>query len=131
MWGAEERRWRDAYEALTRVGLVGVASLPVTRLTYGQRRLLELARALNGRRSVLLLDEPSAGLNDAETSALCAVLLAVRSAGLPLLVVDHKIDFLTELCDRVAVLQLGEVIAEGLPQIVWQDERVRSAYLGE
>ncbi len=131
MWKAEDGRVQQGRRSLDQVGLSGVVDVRVGQLSYGQRRLLELARALNGRRQVVLLDEPSAGLNDVETSLLCQVLLAVRDTGLPLLVVDHKIDFLTRLCDRVIVLQLGEAIAEGPPEIVWQDARVRRAYLGE
>jgi ABC-type branched-subunit amino acid transport system ATPase component len=99
-------------------------------LTYGQRRLLELARALDGDPKVLLLDEPSAGLNDAETAALGELLTQVRAGGIALLLVDHKVDFIDLLCDRIVVLELGQVIAEGRPQEVWRDQKVMSAYLG-
>jgi len=130
MWKRERARWAFAMSALETVGLESCALEPASLLSYGQQRLLELARALAGSPSILLLDEPSAGLNDAETAALAALLRAVRSAGNTLVVVDHKIDFLDALCDRLVVLELGRVIAAGPPDQVWRDDRVISAYLG-
>lgn len=130
MWRHEHRRWRRALDALELVGLADRATDPASLLTYGQRRLLELARATAGDPKVLLLDEPSAGLNDAETTALGTLLRDVRAAGNTVVVVDHKIDFLDSLCDRLVVLELGHVIAAGKPDEVWRDARVISAYLG-
>jgi branched-chain amino acid transport system ATP-binding protein len=126
----ERQRWTSAVEALEFVGLADFTSLPSGMLTYGQRRLLELARAINGRPKVLLLDEPSAGLNDAETAGLAELLKEVKGRGVALLLIDHKVDFLDSLCDRLVVLELGEVIATGTPDVVWADERVITAYLG-
>ncbi len=130
MWRRERARWSAGLAALETVGLADRALEPSAALSYGQRRLLELARALAGRPAVLLLDEPSAGLNDAETASLAALLRSVRADGQTLVVVDHKIDFLDALCDRLVVLELGRVIARGTPAEVWADERVISAYLG-
>jgi branched-chain amino acid transport system ATP-binding protein len=130
MWRHERTRWARAEAALQRVGLGELVLAPAALLSYGQRRLLELARALAGDPRVLLLDEPSAGLNDAETDDLAALLQAVRADGVALLLVDHKVDFLDVLCDRIVVLELGAVIAEGTPETVWQHERVINAYLG-
>jgi ABC-type branched-subunit amino acid transport system ATPase component len=130
MWRHERRRWAGAMEALARTGLAEHAAEPAGLLTYGQRRLLELARTLAGNPKVLLLDEPSAGLNDAETAAMATLLHEVRATGETLIVVDHKIDFLDTLCDRLVVLDLGRVIAQGTPDEVWRDDRVISAYLG-
>jgi branched-chain amino acid transport system ATP-binding protein len=130
MWSHEKRRWDRGMEVLDLVGLAHFASTPAALLTYGQRRLLELARALDGKPKVLLLDEPSAGLNDAETGALGDLLREVRTGGISMLLVDHKVDFIDLLCDRIVVLELGQVIAEGPPQEVWRDQRVMSAYLG-
>jgi ABC-type branched-subunit amino acid transport system ATPase component len=130
MWRHEKRRWERGMEVLDLVGLAHLASAPAALLTYGQRRLLELARALDGKPKVLLLDEPSAGLNDNETLALGELLRQVRAGGISLLLVDHKVDFIDLLCDRIVVLELGVVIAEGPPQEVWRDQRVMSAYLG-
>lgn len=130
MWRHERRRWAKAMEALGTVGLADHATDPALLLSYGRQRLLELARALAGDPAVLLLDEPSAGLNDVETAALATLLGEVRAAGNTLVIVDHKIDFLDALCDRLVVLELGQVIARGRPDEVWRDERVISAYLG-
>jgi ABC-type branched-subunit amino acid transport system ATPase component/ABC-type branched-subunit amino acid transport system permease subunit len=126
----ERRRWAEAQAALVRVGLPDHAERPAAGLPHRDQRLLELARALVGRPRVILLDEPSAGLNAAETEALCELLVGLRSEGLSLLVVDHKIDFITALCDRVVVLELGRVIAEGDPHEIWSDQRVVDVYLG-
>ncbi|HEY8547414.1 MAG TPA: ABC transporter ATP-binding protein [Acidimicrobiales bacterium] len=130
MWRREKARWEAAMAALELVGLDRYASAKAELLTYGQRRLLELARAVVGRPKVLLLDEPSAGLNDAETAELSDRLVAIRQQGVAVLVVDHKVDFLDVVCDRIVVLELGRVIAEGPPDRVWNDARVMSAYLG-
>jgi ABC-type branched-subunit amino acid transport system ATPase component len=124
-----ERRAR-AFEALDRVGLGELADAAVAGLPYGQRRLLELARAIAGDPAVLLLDEPSAGLNDAETDEIAALLRSVRDDGTALLVVDHKIDFIVAISSRVAVLELGAIVAVGDPGTVFDDPRVIDAYLG-
>jgi ABC-type branched-subunit amino acid transport system ATPase component len=126
----ERRRWAEAQAALERVGLPDHAERPAAGLPHRDQRLLELARALVGRPRIVLLDEPSAGLNAAETDALCELLVGLRTEGTSLLVVDHKIDFITELCDRVVVLELGHVIAEGDPHEIWSDQRVVDVYLG-
>jgi ABC-type branched-subunit amino acid transport system ATPase component len=126
----ERERWRIANDALARVGLADLAETPAGRLTYGQRRLLELARAIAGEPTVLLLDEPSAGLDAAETAQLSGHLRGLRDDGVSLLVIDHKLDFITQLCDRVAVLELGHLVAVGDAATVFQDQRVVDAYLG-
>jgi ABC-type branched-subunit amino acid transport system ATPase component/ABC-type branched-subunit amino acid transport system permease subunit len=128
---ADERaRWDQAQAALVEVGLPAHAERPAAGLPYRDQRLLELARALVGQPRVLLLDEPSAGLNAAETDELCELLAGLRTGGMSLVVVDHKIDFITALCDRVVVLELGRLIAEGDPHAIWQDQRVVDVYLG-
>ena len=126
----ERRRWQAAMVALDRVGLGDVAEISASELTYGQQRLLELARAIAGEPRILLLDEPSAGLNDVETAELARLCLGLRDDGLALAVVDHKVDFIDSLCDRVAVLELGHLIALGPPAEVWADAAVVDAYLG-
>jgi ABC-type branched-subunit amino acid transport system ATPase component len=130
MFRHEEVRWILAEEALARVGLSDLAQSHSSELPYGKERLLELARAMAGRPKLLLLDEPSAGLTAFETLELGALLSGIRSEGVSMLIVDHKIDFLLPLCDRLIVLDLGEVIASGTPSTVLQDERVVDAYLG-
>lgn len=130
MWKHERQRVAQAATQLDRVGLGSRALTAAGLLSYGEQRLLELARALAAEPVVLLLDEPSAGLNEDETRALASVLRSVRSAGTSLVVVDHKIDFIDALCDEVLVLELGRRIACGSPEVVWSDERVMDAYLG-
>ena len=126
----ERARWAVAVDALQRVGLGELAEEPASRLTYGQRRLLEVARAIAAGPTVLLLDEPSAGLDVSETDQLATYLHDLRAEGVSLLVIDHKLDFITDLCDRVAVLELGHLVAVGDAATVFEDQRVVDAYLG-
>jgi ABC-type branched-subunit amino acid transport system ATPase component/ABC-type branched-subunit amino acid transport system permease subunit len=126
----ERARWAMAIDALQRVGLARFAEEPAGRLTYGQRRLLELARAIAAEPTILLLDEPSAGLDAAETEALAGYIKGLRDEGISILVIDHKLDFITDLCDRVAVLELGHLVAVGDARTVFEDQRVVDAYLG-
>jgi ABC-type branched-subunit amino acid transport system ATPase component len=130
MWAIERARWDRARAALDWVGLSGVEKTILGNLPYGTRRLVELARAVNGDPKVILLDEPSAGLNDAETKQFAALLQELPGEGISLLVVDHKIDFLDSICGEIVVLMLGQVIAQGPPAAVWADQRVADAYLG-
>jgi ABC-type branched-subunit amino acid transport system ATPase component len=130
MWRRERARWERAMVALEIAGLAGLAEAPAGTLTYGQQRMLELCRAVCGNPRILLLDEPSAGLNDAETAALATLLRRIAARDISMLLIDHKIDFVDSLCDRVVVLDLGVVIAEGVGVDVWRDPRVMSAYLG-
>lgn len=126
----ERARWAVAVDALTRVGLGDMAELPAGRLTYGQRRLLEFARAIAAEPRVVLLDEPSAGLDVAETDQLASYIRGLRDEGVSVLVIDHKLDFITALCDRVAVLEQGRLVAVGDADTVFEDQRVVDAYLG-
>jgi ABC-type branched-subunit amino acid transport system ATPase component len=126
----ERERWEKAAAALERVGLLELAEAPAGSLSYGGQRMLELARVIVGDPEAILLDEPSAGLNDHETNVLAGELRLLRDEGVSLLVVDHKIDFISSLCDRVVVLELGALVAEGDPHEIWDDERVQNAYLG-
>jgi ABC-type branched-subunit amino acid transport system ATPase component/ABC-type branched-subunit amino acid transport system permease subunit len=130
MMRRERARWANAIAALERVGLAEVAEESTSRLSYGQRRLLELARAMAAHPRILLLDEPSAGLNASETDNLGGHLRALRAEGVSILLVDHKLDFITALCDRIAVLELGSLVALGPAATVFSDQRVIDAYLG-
>ncbi|MGQ0804391.1 MAG: branched-chain amino acid ABC transporter ATP-binding protein/permease [Actinomycetota bacterium] len=112
-------------------GLAPVADLPVTRLSYGHLRLLGVALALAARPTLLMLDEPAAGLNDHECAALRSLLEDIRAAGVTLMVVDHDMTFLLPLCDRVVVLDAGRVVADGRPGEVTRNPKVVAAYLGE
>lgn len=126
----EIERWRRGTAALDRVGLGDLVDASADALTYGQQRMLELARAMVAEPKVLLLDEPAAGLNAEETGFLASVLGRLASQGIAVLVIDHKIDFLDTVCDRIVVLQLGQVIAEGVPAEIWKQPGVIDAYLG-
>jgi ABC-type branched-subunit amino acid transport system ATPase component len=130
MWRREQERVGDALTQLALVGLHDRATLPADRLTYGDQRLLELARALAAHPLVLMLDEPSAGLNDQETDTLAGLLRAVRDGGVTVLLVDHKIDFIDRICDQIMVLELGRRVASGPPAEIWNNPRVIEAYLG-
>lgn len=130
MWRDERERWARAVAALERVGLGALAEHSAAPLSYGRRRLLELAAVIAGDPSLILLDEPAAGLNAAETEQLAALLASLRDEGRDILLVEHKVDFLNLLCDRLTVLQLGRVVTVGPPEQVWRDEQVMDAYLG-
>jgi branched-chain amino acid transport system ATP-binding protein len=130
MWRGEKQRVERAHEALQRVGLAHLAARPAEGLAYGQNRHLEIARALAGSPSIIAMDEPSAGLNQVETADLARLVRSFRDDGITVLIVDHKIDFLRQLCSRIMVLQLGRVIAEGTPDEVFSNPAVVDAYLG-
>ena len=117
---------------LARLGIADSAGRRVGSLPYGHRKLVDLGRALLMDVRFLLLDEPIAGLNDAEISRLREILLALRQEfGLGILVVEHNMPFVSGLCDRLVVLDLGQLIANGPPAEVLGDARVMSSYLGE
>ena len=117
---------------LSRLGIADSAGTSVRSLPYGHRKLLDLGRALLMDIRFLLLDEPIAGLNDSEIARLGEILLGLRQEfGLGILVVEHNMPFVSRLCDRLVVLDLGQLIANGPPADVLGDARVMSSYLGE
>jgi branched-chain amino acid transport system ATP-binding protein len=128
----EERRLRDrAFELLRRFGLEGSASTPASSLPYGAQRRLELARALATNPKLLLLDEPTAGMNPAETRALGEHILRLRAEGLTVLVIEHDMAFIHQVCDEIYVLNFGQIIAHGTPQDIKSNPAVIEAYLGQ
>jgi len=126
----ERDRWATAAAALERFGLGDLVDEPASRLTYGQRRWLELARVAVSAPRHLLADEPSAGLNDVETEELARHLRTLRDDGIGIVLVDHKVDFLRTVTDRAFVLALGRPVAEGGIDDVWDLPAVQEAYLG-
>ncbi|MCX8032542.1 MAG: branched-chain amino acid ABC transporter ATP-binding protein/permease [Thermoleophilia bacterium] len=128
---AEERRSREtAMETLALLGLDKVAARPAASLPYGQRRLVEIARALASRPRLLLLDEPAAGMNAAERADLVRRIAAIRASGVTILLVEHDISLVMGISDRVNVLNYGQLIASGTAQEVQHNPRVVEAYLG-
>ncbi|TAM84500.1 MAG: ABC transporter ATP-binding protein [Candidimonas sp.] len=99
-------------------------------LSYGEQRRLELARALATEPKLLLLDEPVAGMNTGERAELMREIHAIRARGYTILMIEHDMHFVMGLCDRIAVLNFGRIIAAGLPEAIRRDEAVIEAYLG-
>lgn len=116
---------------LERLGLGHLAGTPADSLPYGQQRLVEIARALASRPALLLLDEPVAGMNAAESSRLADLILRLRDEGLTFLLVEHDMETVMALSDRIVVLEYGRKIAEGPPALIRAHPRVIAAYLGE
>jgi branched-chain amino acid transport system ATP-binding protein len=127
----ERERREHVEEVLEMCGLTAYRLTQAGALPIGQARMVELGRALVDSPSVLLLDEPTSGLGEVEVGRLKSVIAAFRATeGCAVLLVEHDISFVMEQCDQIVVLELGRVIAEGLPAEIQANERVRDAYLG-
>ena len=128
---AEERQlFHEAQRQLERVGMGNHIHELAGNLAMGQQRLLEIARALCNDPALLLLDEPAAGLRYKEKQALAAVLRQLRGEGMSILLVEHDMDLVMEVCDRLVVMEFGTRLMEGTPAQVQQSPAVRAAYLG-
>ncbi len=118
--------------AMERFDLTAKRSLPADELSYGHMRRLEIVRALALRPKILMLDEPAAGMNPAETEDLVAALAWIRERHpCSILVIDHDLKFIMTACDRITVLHMGAVLATGLPEDITKSPEVIAAYLGQ
>ncbi len=128
----EERHTRE--RATSWLEFAGIAELAHTRaanLPFGKGRLLEIARALAVQPKIILLDEPAAGLNSRETSDLALLISRIKDSGITVVLVEHDMELVMEICGRIVVLNLGHKLAEGTPRQIQEDEQVVTAYLGE
>lgn len=128
--GEEAALLAEARRQIERCGLGPYADVPAASLALGQQRIVEIARALASQPAALLLDEPAAGLRHLEKQALANLLRQLRAEGLGILVVEHDMEFVMNLADRITVLEFGTVIAEGTPAQIQSNQRVLDAYLG-
>jgi len=135
LYGRSGRKHKALDEALECLALLNLSALKDTmaaHLTYSDRRLVEIARAIAAQPGLALLDEPLAGLNPAETETIMAVIEDIRSMrGISILWIEHKMDAVFNVCDRIVVLDYGIMIAEGHPQEIATNKKVVEAYLGE
>jgi branched-chain amino acid transport system ATP-binding protein len=129
---AEADQSRQAFELLERFHLTHYAHTPARHLPYGEQRRLEMARALISRPQLLLLDEPAAGMNQSEIEDLIGLIRQVQTDfSLTILLIEHQMRVVVNLCQRLTVLDFGETIATGAPQEIQQNPAVLKAYLGQ
>ncbi|MBR5485777.1 MAG: ABC transporter ATP-binding protein [Oscillospiraceae bacterium] len=131
-WKEEAEIDRKSRELLALFGMEGLADNIAANLPYGQQRKLEIARALATNPKILLLDEPAAGMNPTETAELMEAIALIRNKyKLSILLIEHDMSLVMGICERLVVIDYGQVIATGLPAEIAQNKRVIGAYLGE
>ncbi|MBT0653169.1 ABC transporter ATP-binding protein [Geomobilimonas luticola] len=129
---AEERRITEsARNWLDFCGISDLAEQRADSLPFGKGRLLEIARALAMEPQIMFMDEPAAGLNSRETQDLATLIRKIREAGITVVLVEHDMELVMDVCDRILVLNLGEKLAEGTPREIQENQAVIAAYLGE
>jgi branched-chain amino acid transport system ATP-binding protein len=128
----EEQEIRDtANEMMELLGIANLAGAEAVSLSYGQQRSVELARALAGAPTMLLLDEPAAGLNMRETADVAKLITRIRNLGITVLIVEHDMSLVMDISDEIVVLSYGEKIADDVPRAVQTNPEVVRVYLGE
>lgn len=130
-WAEEKRMRLHAVTLLDQLGLQQVQHVLARNLSYGDQRRLEIARALAADPTLILLDEPTAGMNAIETEQVGQQILAMRERGITVLVVEHDMALIAQVCDAVYVLNFGQILAYGTPQEIKQNPEVIEAYLGK
>lgn len=132
-WAArEERRLRsEALRWLEFASIAELADVTSANLPFGKGRLLEIARALALEPKIILMDEPAAGLNSQETLGLARLIQGIRDMGITVVLVEHDMELVMDICDRIVVLNLGKKLAEGTPREIQENPEVIAAYLGE
>lgn len=128
----EEKYIREkSMEWLQFTGMAGLAGLEAASLPFGKGRLLEISRALATGPKIILMDEPAAGLNSKETAELASLIRRIRQSGVTVVLVEHDMDLVMDVCDTIVVLNLGRKLAQGTPREIQENPAVISAYLGD